>query len=297
MLTRLDHSDPTGLYSYRNQPSRVLFALDKLVSALSPVIGYEATHGKPIQDCWHEGASKEDVAAWDGKAREVFKGWEEEFWCIERETERAGWLKVSPSLVVLTQQRFGLKTYKPSDDRDVIYDYLVLLHDNSMDLNASFRTLSSFLPSQVSDECYLASFLSDFTSSSILSPKGDDLERAKNASKGWLLRFAERVSAEEEKAAWSEAWLEEDHKRFGPSDIAMESWESKRREGMRRTNPRFVLRQWVLEELIAELTAMGVGDESRTEEAMVEARKRLARILDVSLPSLIEDSAQGVDVK
>ena len=42
---RPDHSDPSGLYSYRNQPSRVLFALDKLVSALAPVLGYEVAHG------------------------------------------------------------------------------------------------------------------------------------------------------------------------------------------------------------------------------------------------------------
>jgi hypothetical protein len=90
-----DHSDPTGLYSYRNQPSRVLFALDKLVGALAPVIGYEALHGgAPISDGWHEGVTKDKVEKWEEKTREVMKGWEDEFWEVERKTERAGWLKV-----------------------------------------------------------------------------------------------------------------------------------------------------------------------------------------------------------
>lgn len=90
-----DHSDPTGLYSYRNQPSRVLFALDKLVGALAPVIGYEALHGgAPISDGWHEGATKDKVEKWEEKTREVMKGWEDDFWEVERKTERAGWLKV-----------------------------------------------------------------------------------------------------------------------------------------------------------------------------------------------------------
>lgn len=89
-----DHSDPSGLYSYRNQPSRVLFALDKLVSALSPLIGYEANQSGIATSGWSENASKEDVRTWENKGEEAMKGWQEEFWRIEREGEREGWMKV-----------------------------------------------------------------------------------------------------------------------------------------------------------------------------------------------------------
>lgn len=90
-----DHSDPSGLYSYRNQPSRILFALDKLVSAMAPIIGFEAEQGKVgIADGWSEGATKEDVSRWEAKMGEVMEGWDAEFWRLEREAERQGWLKV-----------------------------------------------------------------------------------------------------------------------------------------------------------------------------------------------------------
>ena len=92
----LDHSDPSGLYSYRNQPSRVLFALDKLVSALAPLIGYEATHSTIANPGWSEGASKDDVKAWEQKGIETMKGWEDDFWSIEKAEERSGWSKVRP---------------------------------------------------------------------------------------------------------------------------------------------------------------------------------------------------------
>ena len=97
ITTSADHSDPSGLYSYRNQPSRVLFALDKLVAALAPLIGYEAAHSTIAMSGWSDGASKEDVQKWEGKGLELMEGWDEEYWRVEREGERAGCLKVRKS--------------------------------------------------------------------------------------------------------------------------------------------------------------------------------------------------------
>ena len=70
-----------------------MFALDKLVSALSPLIGYEATHGAASSG-WSDGKSKDDVKEWNGKAEEVTKDWQDGFWATERETEKIGWAKV-----------------------------------------------------------------------------------------------------------------------------------------------------------------------------------------------------------
>jgi hypothetical protein len=153
-----------------------------------------------------------------------------------------------------------------------------------MDLNASLRALSSFLPSRVSD----ASYLDGLLPASIASPRPEELGRAKEACKAWLTRYASRASEEQEMKAWEEEVVDtssEAVQKFGETAAAVDAegngWEEKRRTVMARTNPRFVLRQWVLEELIAELTALGVGDQAGEEE-YAEARKRLARVLDVS---------------
>jgi hypothetical protein len=88
-----DHSDPSGLYSYKNQPSRVLWSLDKFVTAISPLIGYESIHGK-VGEGFSEGVTAKDVEEWSEMGREVMKGFEEEFMKVEKEGERVGWMKV-----------------------------------------------------------------------------------------------------------------------------------------------------------------------------------------------------------
>ena len=96
-----NHSDPSGLYSYRRQPERVLFALDKLVKAVSPLIGYEALHGAPMSG-WSEGKTKDDVDEWGAKAEETMADWQDEYWAVERATEKAGWGKVGAWPTMLT---------------------------------------------------------------------------------------------------------------------------------------------------------------------------------------------------
>jgi uncharacterized protein YdiU (UPF0061 family) len=99
ILTSTDHSDPSGLYSYRAQPSRVLWGLDKLVSVISPLIGYEASNpSTPLAPGFSEGKTAEDVEEWTEKGAEVMKGFEEEYYSIEKEAERVGWMKVSPTI-------------------------------------------------------------------------------------------------------------------------------------------------------------------------------------------------------
>lgn len=90
----IDHSDPSGLYSYRRQPERVLFALDKLATTLYPLIGYEKLHGT-AQAGFSEGKTSSDVKEWNAAAEESMKGWEEVFWDVEKLTERQGWQKAS----------------------------------------------------------------------------------------------------------------------------------------------------------------------------------------------------------
>jgi uncharacterized protein YdiU (UPF0061 family) len=90
--------------------------------------------------------------------------------------------------------------------------------------------------------------------------QGDALEKAVQEIEGWLTVYATRINDDAEIAAW---------KAEGGD------WEAKRKQAMEGSNPRFVLRQWVLEELIAELEGTGV-------KGIKEGRAKLARVLDVS---------------
>ncbi|WVF71172.1 hypothetical protein IAT40_005970 [Kwoniella sp. CBS 6097] len=271
-----NHSDPSGLYSYRNQPPRVLFALDKLVACLSPLIGYEAIHSTPPAAGFSQGLSKDTRKEWESKAEEVMGGWEKVFWDVQKDEERKGWSK-----------RFGLKTYKDSDDRDITSDYLNLLQAHSIDFHTSFRLLSSFKPAQAiaNNTGYLDTFVSDFIKQTTTSRPADSIGPAQEAFKGWLRTYASRASSEAEKAAYTYA---------GNSD---EEFEAARSKEMKAVNPRFVLRQWVLEETISKMEqaltnpyieAQEKGDGSappeewKVDEGIREARRVLAKILDMS---------------
>jgi uncharacterized protein YdiU (UPF0061 family) len=87
----------------------------------------------------------------------------------------------------------------------------------------------------------------------------------------YFQNYCTRISSPSEKTAWEEVQVERDVK-----GVTLEGggWEEKREVEMLRSNPNFILRQWVLEELIAKLESTGV-------ERLEEGRKELARVLDV----------------
>jgi len=227
------------------------------------VIGYEALHGTP-QAGWSEGKTKEDVEQWNDKTTEVMKDWPEAYWSVEREGERRGWLKVCPAILsrlnIAHQQRFGLKTHKETDDRDIFYDYLTLLRSHNFDFHSSLRLLTTFSPSKADSPKYTRPFASNMVAECTIDLRAESVEKAIQEVEGWLSLYAARVNDEAEVDAWK---------------AEGEEWEAKRKQAMEGVNPRFVLRQWVLEELIAELEGTGV-------KGIKDGRAKLARVLDVS---------------
>lgn len=93
--------------------------------------------------------------------------------------------------------------------------------------------------------------------------------------------------------AWEIAEIPTDHKGVGMASeqngnsngtaTGTGSWEDKRWNDMLGYNPKFILRQWVLEELIAKLEKSGVED-------IEQGRKDLAKILDVSIRPTIPET-------
>ncbi len=136
-------------------------------------------------------------------------------------------------------QRFGLLTAQDADQGTIMDGFLGLLDTHAMDFHSAFRSLCFFQPSMLTDEARTADFLARMASG---IPDADKRTAANDALRPWLKAYAARISAEQ--PAW------EEHARGSATDA---TWETARCTEMRTHNPRFVLRQWLLEETIAKL--------------------------------------------
>lgn len=85
------------MYSYRNQPNRVLYALDSLASSLLPILGYEAEKGHAPAAGWSDGVSADDVRRWEAAGLAAIDGWNDVFTKTEEKAECDGWQMVSAS--------------------------------------------------------------------------------------------------------------------------------------------------------------------------------------------------------
>jgi uncharacterized protein YdiU (UPF0061 family) len=131
-----------------------------------------------------------------------------------------------------------------------VRDHLSLLTAHSGDFGTSLRQLSFFAADRVEDKAYMTSFAQRWVEAATDLP-ADGVSRAREEITAWLKTYAARLAAED-------------------------SSSTTRKQGMTRANPRFVLRQWVLEDTIGRMeAAIKEGD-------VPTAREVLARVLDVS---------------
>ena len=164
-------------------------------------------------------------------------------------------------------QRLALRKDLESDSKQLIRPLLNLLDLHQLDFHSTFRILSSFRPSFAGTE--LESFATRLIPDSLV-PSTDARERAKKDWLAWLETYGNRI--EEERDEWG----------------AGEGWERAREMEGRKVNPRFVLRQWVLEEVIKK-----VDDDPEI------GKRILAKVLDVRgllfwSPSALNRVADGV---
>lgn len=128
------------------------------------------------------------------------------------------------------------------------------METHGLDFHTTFRKLSAFRPNYVQGEDEeLNVFISHLLES---NPRPEKLDRAKASAdaKAWLAKYSTRIW--EEREEWGNTPQEE-------IDVLRE-------KEMSGANPRFVLRQWVLEEVIA-----------KVEKDAISGRRVLAKILMV----------------
>lgn len=218
-----NHSDDAARYSYKLQPSMVLFAIRHLHTALSPVIGFEDKHGRAPGPGELVALSADDLKALSEAGEESAKSELEETFVGETMAE---WKR-------LFRRRLGLEK-EEDDEKSALLDPLLdTLED--LDFTITLRNLVDF-PRILEEhsgntasavEAFLPTWYDETRVLQYL--RSDKRQQAKE----WLTKYAERIlrDTENESAGWGQ----------------------KRSSAMKGTNPRFVLRNWVGEEVIQRL--------------------------------------------
>jgi len=122
------------------------------------------------------------------------------------------------------------------------------MQDQRLDFHRTFRVLSTFTLGTFNDTAKRSTFVSKLLSNIAESQMVDSMS-AERAWNGWLEKYVKRL--EEEQSQGVE--------------------EEKRIQGMKNANPRFVLRQWLLEEVI-----------KKVENDELAGRRVLAKVLHMA---------------
>ncbi|KZT73166.1 UPF0061-domain-containing protein [Daedalea quercina L-15889] len=233
-----NHDDGEGRYGYKWQPNAIIFALRSLVTTLAPLIGAEAELGHAVSSGW---AKEDKIDEWRKKGTELVKD----------EMERVAQDACAQEYGRLMHRRLGLRRYDASDEAELCRPLLDILGEHKLDFHGTFRALCVFRAS--TDEATRSLFI-DRLLSLCGTPHNLDMSKAVDDWRAWLGKYAARI--ENERAEWVREGEDAD--------------EARKRE-MRSANPRFVLRQWVLEEVI------------RNVERDVDSGKRLlAKVLKMA---------------
>lgn len=259
------------------------YAVRALLTALGPLIGAEQESGRAVSPGWADGANKEKIAAWKKKAEElvdeidevVQSGTVDEYLTLMRKASYSCCLAVR--LLKARLQRLGLITSENDDEADIINDLLTKMQNQNLDFHITFRTLCNFSPTAFLNESkedeasyrtrYIEKLTPAPTASSSKMPMQDQdalLQSGRKEIDSWLEKYAERVIRE--KDAWANRITD------SSKDINDDAWLRERESCMRDYNPRFVLRQWVLEEVIKRCSA-----------DPYKGKRILAKVMEVSI--------------
>ncbi|KAJ6619667.1 hypothetical protein B0H10DRAFT_2024309 [Mycena sp. CBHHK59/15] len=258
-----NHTDEEGRYAYRYQPNMIIYALRALLNALAPLIGAEAElGGRAVSADWPAGADTAQLDAW--RARGVVEAKD----ALEKEAQAT----MAEEYGRLMRRRLALRRHDPTDETTLVKPLLDLMAAHKLDFPGTFRTLATgFTPSMLSGGPTKTNGSSDPTPGSSeadaplqrllarLLANAPDAERLDHAQASadwiaWLDAYARRVA--NEASEWSSDGTTTDVERTGAA---------------RAANPRFVLRQWVLEEVIAAV-----------EKDAMRGRRMLAKVLHMA---------------
>ncbi|RIA87260.1 hypothetical protein C1645_297415 [Glomus cerebriforme] len=206
-----NHSDYEGRYSFRNQPTACIWNLLKLSHTLQELIGAEDEVDKQwFLDGNYPYDNDDDDKP--SKKNEIIQRGKEIIDLILGEFQEV-FLEEYENIMI---KKLGFNTLQSTDLENIITPLLNLLATHLIDYHHFFRTLCSFRTTS-----------SDFPLNSLqnLLKKSRNLEQALSDFNSWFEIYRQRLSSE------------------GSDDV-------NRSIRMKQINPKFVLRNWVAEEVI-----------------------------------------------
>ncbi|KAG5650896.1 hypothetical protein H0H81_010625, partial [Sphagnurus paluster] len=259
-----NHSDDGGRYAYKYQPNMIIYALRSLLSALAPLIGAESALGRAVAPSWAATADKEQLEAWRVAGMS-----------LKDELERVAQDETAREYARLMRARLGLRTPSVKDEGHLFRPLLGMMEAHRLDFHGTFRTLCAFRPSWLDPtdstpnanadsapalQAFIAALLEG-------TPEPEKLDHARAAGEWieWLGVYAARIRGED---GDGESWGKEG--------------DEERETAMRAVNPRFVLRQWLLEEVIA-----------KVERDAESGRRVLAKVLHMACNPFEPWGAEG----
>jgi len=133
----------------------------------------------------------------------------------------------------LMRKRLGLRQQKKTDQREIVQPLLDMMETQRLDFHGTFRRIAFFRPGMRDNSEKMETFVKGILSGTP-DPDRMDYREAANEWLDWLDQYSARIESERQGKEWA-----------GVADF-----DSARQDAATSANPRFVLRQWVLEELI-----------------------------------------------
>ena len=256
-----NHDDYMLRYNYRNQPTIIWWNLVRLGEALGELIGAgpDVDNGSFITD----GPSKEMQRTLVERAERIILSTGEEYKAVFTSEYKR-----------LMTARLGLKAQRDEDIKTLLSEWLDTLETYALDFNHSFRRLSNVRLADIETEESRLSTAGKFFHREGIAGSGassgkEKEEKEKNARKqiaSWLESWRARVIEDWGSSSKGEGEGEEEEegvRMMGKAD-------DERMETMRKVNPKFTPRSWILDEVIQRVEKKG-------------EREILKRVLNMSL--------------
>jgi uncharacterized protein YdiU (UPF0061 family) len=225
-----NHDDHMLRYCYKNQPTIIWWNLVRLGEAIGEMMGV----GADVDDATfvNEGVSKDQEEAVVARAEKLITQAGEEF--------KATFLGEYKRLMTA---RLGLRSFKSSDFDELFSEALDTMEALELDFNHFFRRLSNLKLSDIATAEARKDKAAVFFHSEG-PPKMVKEDEARSMLTKWLEKWRGRII---------EDWE-------GGNDQMPEAKDSERMAAMKRVNPNFIPRSWILDEIIQRVEKKGERD-------------------------------------
>ena len=224
----------SSFFSSRWPPLDVhsVYACRALLNALAPLIGAEISLGnKAVKEGWAADVSSDTLQSWRTTALGQ----------TQSEMERILQETCAIEYNLLLRKRLALRLKVDGDQSEIFQPLLDVMESQRLDFHGTFRKLSGFRRGMVRDaNGERASELEAFIGGLLQgTPEPDRLDHARATEQWleWLEKYANRI--DREASEWA----------------AEPEYDAARERAVKAANPRFVLRQWLLEEVIKKVEA------------------------------------------